>query len=107
MKNLSFVVLIMIFLGISNPEREAHINTLKNELFKDQTHSEDMVEAIGQGFARVLGGNLLGLLLEGAEYRDYLCFSLLVIERKGDDSLLTMGVLGQVIVLFDKDKTSK
>jgi hypothetical protein len=107
MKNLSFVVLIMIFLGISNPERGAHINTLKNELFKDQTHSKDMVGAIGQGFARALGGNLLGLLLEGAEYRNYLCFSVLVIERKGDDSLLTMGVLGQVIVLFDRDKTSK
>ena len=39
MKNVGFLILIIIFLAISNPKREAHISALECEVLEEQSQS--------------------------------------------------------------------
>ena len=89
---------------MSNPKREAHIFALKQDILQEKEHSENILESVGQGLTRALGGNLIELLLRGAEYRNFICVSQLVIERKGTDRVLTFGILGQVFVVMDEEQ---
>ena len=113
MKNSIILLLSVIILAISNPKRETHVDTVKREFLKESEARKNQrgergaagaMEALGQGLALALGGSVMELLLEGAEYRDWVVGSALVIERRGDNKVLTVGALGQVFVLSDGDE---
>ncbi|MBM4292090.1 MAG: hypothetical protein FJ138_12120 [Deltaproteobacteria bacterium] len=102
MKNSLIVALALVICAISNPSRDAHVDQVKRDFLKEgdarRDGAEGAMEQLGRGLARALGGSMMEVLLEGAEYRDWGVASALVLERKGDNEVLTVGALGQVWV---------
>jgi hypothetical protein len=130
MKNSIILLLALTLCAISNPKREAHVDQVKRDFLKGRSdesagraggakgvkgatregegegegEGESAMEALGQGLARALGGSVMEVLLAGAEYRDWVVGSALVIERRGDNKVISVGALGQVWVWADEER---
>lgn len=105
MKNTIILLLVVAICAISNPNREAHVDALKRDFLNERERgkSQSAIDAIGQGIAHALGGSMIEALLQIAEYRNWVLGSALVLERRGDNRLISVGALGQVWVIIDKE----
>ena len=106
---LAFLITLM---AASVPSREEHINELEAHFVRDlqrELQPKSGVEMIGAGFASLLGGGVLKALLKVARFQSYVALSTLSIPPRGAQrgELLSVGVLGQVIIIKDLDQAER
>jgi len=98
------LVILIVIMASTTPSREDHLSGIEAAFMKElksELKPKSGAEMIGVGFASMLGGGLMKGLLSVAEYNHYLVLSTMTLPaRRGEDKeLLTLGVMGQIILM--------
>ena len=101
-KTVLVFILTALFAFISNPKRREHQFEVKESLLQSSNQiPETMGEAVGKGLGLILGKSVLGFFLDNASYNNYWLFSTLTVTKGQKTRWLSIGILGQVIVIED------
>lgn len=99
MKGMIVTIVVIAVLGLfvaTNPTSEDYSAYLQQDIAQDATADG----GVPGGLASLLGGVAGGLLSSTATRHNYLFFSTYSVEL-GDEDMLTLGILGNFIVLKD------
>ena len=111
MKMFVFSALFAVLLAASVPSRQAHVDHFESELVEGvrrDVDPESTAALIGAGVASFIGGGLLKSILKLARYDNYLLFSTMRTPGEAEQGeLLSVGLLGQVVVLRDKERPAR
>ena len=109
MSKLAFVILIAVLMAISNPKPEEHRSVVKDSIMKGVISNvkdpEGIGEGIGMGLGLMLGAGAIEVLIDMADYQNFIVFSTLTAvnkNKRGSGELLSVGVFGNVIPLIDE-----
>lgn len=108
-KTLRILAFLIILMALTVPTREDHIHQIEdrfNQELQQKLDPKTGVQMIGVGIASMLGGGVLKALLKVANYNHYVVLSIMTIPSKSKKgrNVLSIGVLGQVLVMSDLEK---
>ena len=110
LSKLAFVILIGVLMAISNPKPGEHRRVVKDSIMTDVLSNvkepDGIGEGIGMGLGLMLGSGAIDVLIDLAQYRNFIVFSTLTAvnnNNRGSEEILSVGVFGNVIPLIDKN----
>lgn len=103
------VLLLLIIMTLTNPNRESHENAIRTEVSKavEKATTSNSNDIFSQGFgmmARMLAGNFIDSALKNLfEYHNYLIFSKGTVTIQDKDHTVSYGIFGKVITINSDD----
>lgn len=103
------VLLLLIIMTLTNPNRESHENAIRTEVSKavEKATTSNSNDIFSQGFgmmARMLAGNFIDSALKNLfEYHNYLIFSKGTVTIQDKDHTVSYGIFGKVITMNSDD----
>lgn len=103
------VLLLLIIMALTNPNRESHENAIRTEVSKavEKATTSNGNDIFSQGFgmmARMLAGNFIDSALDNLfEYHNYLIFSKGTVTIQDKEHTVSYGIFGKVITMNSDD----
>ena len=103
------VLLLLIIMALTNPNRESHENAIRTEVSKavEKATTSNGNDIFSQGFgmmARMLAGNFINSALDNLfEYHNYLIFSKGTVTIQDKEHTVSYGIFGKVITMNSDD----
>lgn len=103
------VLLLLIIMTLTNPNRESHENAIRTEVSKavEKATTSNGNDIFSQGFgmmARMLAGNFIDSALKNLfEYHNYLIFSKGTVTIQDKEHTVSYGIFGKVITMNSDD----
>lgn len=103
------VLLLLIIMALTNPNRESHENAIHTEVSKavEKATTSNGNDIFSQGFgmmARMLAGNFIDSALDNLfEYHNYLIFSKGTVTIQDKEHTVSYGIFGKVITMNSDD----
>ena len=103
------VLLLLIIMTLTNPNRESHENAIRTEVSKavEKATTSNSNDIFSQGFgmmARMLAGNFIDSALKNLfEYHNYLIFSKGTVTIQDKEHTVSYGIFGKVITMNSDD----
>ena len=103
------VLLLLIIMALTNPNRESHVNAIRTEVSKavEKATTSNGNDIFSQGFgmmARMLAGNFIDSALDNLfEYHNYLIFSKGTVTIQDKEHTVSYGIFGKVITMNSDD----
>lgn len=103
------VLLFLIIMTLTNPNRESHENAIRTEVSKavEKATTSNSNDIFSQGFgmmARMLAGNFIDSALKNLfEYHNYLIFSKGTVTIQDKEHTVSYGIFGKVITMNSDD----
>jgi hypothetical protein len=110
MKKKNYILLSFLLIAVlifTNPSEENHLQTVKlklkmsmnKKMSSDINSSNNSFNSIGKGLGIILGDALIDRLTENFVFRqNFIIFSLTKVNFKGEDKIIGLGILGNVII---------